>query len=383
MKKNILIFSGTRADYGILKPLLKDNFFKKKHKVNFLIGSNHTNKKYGFSFNQIKKDKINVDHILISNQRDTSIESIFRFASKSLIEYFKYLKKIKPDLLIVLGDRYEVFLIVISAYLMGIKICHLHGGEITNGSFDEGFRHSISKLSNLHFVVNKKYKNRLINLGENPKFIHNFGSLSVAAIKEKKNYLTKIELLKKYNIPQNKKIILVTIHSETANNKKFLDKVDEFYNAIFLLNEYFYIFTANNRDPLGDQLFSKLNSKKIKKLNNVKLFKSMGNDLYYNFLKNVDLVIGNSSSGIIEAPTLRTPTLNIGNRQNGRLYAPSVFNCNFNKDEIVKNIKRILKNKKINFNHQLFYKKNTKKNMIKKINDFINLKKYEKKFYEK
>ena len=197
------------------------------------------NIKFGFTKREIIKDRVKIDKILKIKQKDSSLDGLINFASKSLNHYFKYIKKEKPDMLIVLGDRYEVFLLSFCSYLMGLKICHLHGGEITNGSFDEGLRHSISKFSNLHFVIHKKYRDRLINLGENPNFVFNFGSLSVSQIMQKKNYISKKELFKRYKIPSNKKIILITDHSETINSNNFLNKLNQLYDALGTLKNYF------------------------------------------------------------------------------------------------------------------------------------------------
>tara|TARA_Y100000590_G_scaffold421637_1_gene525523 strand:+ start:1984 stop:3129 length:1146 start_codon:yes stop_codon:yes gene_type:complete len=381
MKKKIIVFSGSRADYGILKPLLKSLNKEKKLYIKFLVGSHHNNKKFGFTKKEIINDKIKIDQILSIMQKDSSLRSLIKFASKSLSNFFYYLNKEKPDLLIVLGDRYEVFLLAFCAYLSGINICHLHGGEVTNGSFDEGFRHSISKFSNLHFVVHNKYKKRLINLGENPKFIFNFGSLSVAQIIEKKDYLDKKKLFNKYKIPINKKVILVTVHSETLGNKNFLKKINQLYSALDSLKNHFYIFTLNNQDPLGDQMYFRIHLFKKKNFKNTIIIDSMGNELYYNFLKNVDLVLGNSSSGIIEAPALKTPTLNIGNRQNGRIFSSSIFHSEFKKKDIIRKINKIFSSK-VKYKNEFYTKKSTQK-MIKKIKNFLRLKNYKKEFYDK
>ncbi len=381
MKKKIIVFSGSRADYGILKPLIqslkKDKYFITK----LFLGSHHLNIKFGFTKREIIKDRVKIDKILKIKQKDSSLDGLINFASKSLNHYFKYIKKEKPDMLIVLGDRYEVFLLSFCSYLMWLKICHLHGGEITNGSFDEGLRHSISKFSNLHFVIHKKYRDRLINLGENPNFVFNFGSLSVSQIMQKKNYISKKELFKRYKIPSNKKIILITVHSETINSNNFLNKLNQLYDALGTLKNYFYIFTLNNQDPLGDQMYSKIFKFNKQNPKNTLLINSMGNDLYFNFLKNADLVLGNSSSGIIEAPALKTPTLNLGSRQSGRIFSSSVFNAKFEKKEIASKIKTIL-SKKIIYKNE-FYTKNSIKKMIKEIKFFLNIKNYKKEFYDK
>ena len=381
MKKKIIIFSGSRADYGILRPLLSSLKKKRNFNTKFLVNSHHYNKKYGLTIKQIIADKIKIDHIFNNFQKNTSLKSLVKFGSKSFIDFFKYIIKEKPNLVIVLGDRYEVFFFSLCAYLAGVNICHLHGGDVTNGSFDEGFRHSISKFSKLHFVVHKNYKKRLINLGENPNFIFDFGSISVAQIMEKTIFENKKKLYKRYKISNNKKVILVTIHSETARSKNFLKKLNQVYSALNELKEYFYIFTLNNQDPLGDQMYAKLTKFKKKNSSNTLIIKSMGSKLYYDFLKNVDLVMGNSSSGIIEAPSLKTPTLNLGERQNGRVFAPSIFHSNFRKKNIKSKIKNIFSTR-VKY-RSIFYKRNTIKRMIKEINNFLKIKEYNKEFYDK
>ena len=271
----------------------------------------------------------------------------------------------------------------ISAYILRIPIVHIAGGEKTNGSLDEGFRHSITKLSNLHFPIANIYKKRLIQLGEDPKIIFNFGSLNFTKIK-KNNYLTKKELEKKLKIKLKKRNLIVTYHPDTIRVKKSIKKLSILLESLKKIKNTLIIITSPNADAEGVLMINFIkNFIKKNKLSNFVFFKSLGSQLYLSLLKISDGVVGNSSSGISEAPFFSVGTVNIGDRQEGRLMPPSIINCKTSKNAIVKSINRILtKNfKKESFKKsKMFGSGDTSKKITKKLLSF-DFKKNNKKFF--
>jgi len=381
MKKKILVFTGSRADFGILKPLIlkikKDNYLK----LILFAGPHHFQKKTGFTNKEIKKAKFKIDYSQKYQFKKLNEKEILSYCGNSLSTFSKILIKDKPDLIILLGDRYEVFIFCISAFFLNIPIAHIHGGEITSGAIDDALRHSITKMSNIHFVCHNDYKKRVIQLGENPQTIFNFGSLALETIKSK-NLISKKILFKKYRIPNNKKIILVTFHPETKSKIYVKQQIRILLDSLDQIKHSFIIFTNNNFDSFGS-FFIKEIEIFCKKNKNSKIIKSLGIDDYHNFVFNVDLVLGNSSSGVIEVPMLKTPTLNIGDRQKGRIFSKSIFQVELNSKLIRKKIKFIFNRKDRNIFENKFFKKNTSLNMLKEIKKFVFKKqKNQKLFYD-
>ncbi len=379
MKKKILFFTGSRADYGILKPLIKEISKKNYASVELAAAGQHFSTSFGNTYKHIFKDKIKIDHRSRVNLKKTNLRDIIQYLSKSLIDYFRILNKANPSLIIILGDRYEVFCFALASYLSNIKIAHLHGGELTYGAFDDGLRHAITKLSDFHFVSHITYKKRVIQLGENPKNVFNVGALTMDNIYSTKLY-SKKNLLKKLNIKTNKKIALITFHPVTKNNLNYKAQITKFLNALKYV-DYYYVFTYNNSDTLGYNFIKEIMKFKIQN-KNLSIFKTMGTKLYLSSIKHSDVVVGNSSSGIYEAPALNTVTLNVGNRQQGRLFGPSILNCKNETIDIVKHLKMIHDKKfKPNFKN-IFYKKKVSKNISDEIKIIINKKTEVKKFYD-
>ena len=369
MKKKILVFTGSRADFGILKPLILRIKREKLLKLFLFAGPHHFQKKTGLTGKEIKKNKLKIDYSQKYLFKNLNEKEILKYCGVSLISFSEIFNKNKPDLIILLGDRYEVFIFCIVAFFFNIPVAHIHGGEITSGAIDDALRHSITKMSNIHFVCHKDYKKRVIQLGENPKTVFNFGSLALETLKNK-NILEKKVLFKKYKIPTDKKTILVTFHPETKSKIFIKNQIKILLNSIKRINESFIIFTNNNFDTFGNYFIQEI-SNFCKKNVNSKIIKSLGIDEYHNFVFNVDLVLGNSSSGVIEVPMLKTPTLNIGERQKGRVFSKSVFQVDLNSRLISKKINFIFNKKGKNTFENKFYKKDTSLNMIREIKKFI------------
>jgi len=374
MKKKIVFFTGSRAEFGLLSNVIKE-VQKKKPNTKLIVSGNHFSKKYGYTFDEIKKNKIkNIvkTPISVGGNNDFSIVKNF---SKATIEIGKKLSLLNPSLFVVLGDRYEALAGTIAAMIQRIPIAHINGGELTEGAYDDFIRHSISKMSQIHFTSHIIYKKRLIQMGENKKNIFNFGSLGAALTKNKGLYSKDI-LCKKLKIDINRKYFVITFHPITLDKR--LSKI-YFKNLLDCLKKYKdinKIFTFPNADNESNQIINIL-KKFRKKKNNVLIFKSLGSKKYFSLMKYSSGLIGNSSSGILEAPTFKIPVLNIGDRQKGRLFAKNIITSNYTKKSIERNLKKILSSafsKNIKKTKNIFFKKNTVFNIANKLVTINNIK---------
>lgn len=364
----LLVATVSRSDFGILSNLILFLKKQKKFGVKTLVTGEHFSNKMGKTFNEIRNKKIKINKKIKFKEFSSEPSAVLKKSSEIILKLIKYLKKNKPDLLIVLGDKYETFMISYCAFMQRIPIAHIHGGEKTVGSLDDTFRHQISKMSSIHFVEREVYKKRLVQLGENPKDIIVTGSLAKESL-SKVSFISKNEIEKKFKIKFFNKNLIFTYHPETDKkiNKKKISKIFSIINQNPSIK---FIITAPNLDFGSDYLRSII--KKKTKLKNVNYVKSFGQDYYFSVLNIVDGIIGNSSSGLIEVPALKKFTINIGNRQTGRFFEKTVINCKDNIKSIQKSIElayskkfqKILKN----FNHKDSLK--ASKNILNKIKNF-------------
>ena len=336
--KKICVVTGTRAEYGLLKHLMRGIQNSKKLELQIIVTGMHLSKKFGYTINEILDDKFKIDHkVDIKLVNDTSL-NISKSMGIGIEKFSSCFKKLNPDLVLVLGDRYEIFAAAISAMLSRIPIAHLHGGEATEGLIDEPIRHSISKMSHLHFVASEEYKNRVIQLGEDPKKVFNVGALGLDSISKEELYDQK-DLENILDMSFCDRNFLVTFHPVTLEKNSSKNQFKEILNALMKFKDFGVIFTMPNSDLDGEILFSMIKNF-VKSRSNAFVFESLGQQKYFSCLKIVDLVIGNSSSGLIEVPAFKIPTINIGDRQRGRLKASSVIDCNPLESAITKSIKR-------------------------------------------
>ena len=336
----ICIITSTRADFGLLKNLIINIKKNKKFILKVVASGTHFSKKFGYTYNEIKENKIKIDKKIICNFNYDNPTGISKIVSRCVIESSKIFKVFLPDILIVLGDRYEILASTIAAHLSRIPVAHIHGGEVTQGVVDDAFRHSITKMSHIHFVANKTYRNRVVQLGESPKNVHVVGGLGVDSI-SKTNLLTRKELEKKFSFKFNLNNFLVNFHPETLNKNLAKKQINEILSALGQLKNTNLIFTMPGAD-LESLTITNLIKRFIKKNKNSYFFKSLGQVNYFSFLKQVDGMIGNSSSGILEMPYFKKGTINIGNRQSGRLMAQSVINTKIKKNKILLSIQKLL-----------------------------------------
>jgi len=289
----------------------------------------HLSKKFGNTYKEISAPiykKINID--IEKEPAHTIAMTIEKFS--------KEFKKIKPDLVILLGDRYEIMGVAQACMFNNIPIAHLYGGDTTEGAIDEAIRHSITKMSHLHFVSCEEARQRVIQLGENPERVFNFGALGVENIK-KIPLMTKDELEKSLEFKFNQKNLLVTFHPVTLEGNAKV-QFSELLNVFDELKDTNIIITCPNSDEGNEEIFELIKQYE-KTRDNVKSYKSLGLKRYLSCMQFVDMVVGNSSSGIYEVPSFKIPTINIGNRQKGRMQATSVINCRPEKNEILNAIK--------------------------------------------
>ena len=344
-KFNILFFSSGRSDYELIKPII--NELKRNDNFNsyLILTGSHLSKMHGQTFKNVDqkltkklfKIDIKCDHLDFDN-----FNSSFILAQKKFKEFFK---KKKFNLAVILGDRYEALAFGLSCFFEGIKIAHIHGGEITEGSIDDTIRHLITKLSNIHYVTNLEHQRRVIQLGENPKRVINVGLLGYENISKMK-FIDKKDVLKKLKINQQKKNILVSYHPVTKLSKK--ENIYQFNQLLIALKSFSsfnIIFTSPNIDPGNRDITQKI-KKFLKKNENSYFFYSLGQKYFFSLAKSSEFFIGNSSSGILEIPFLEIPVINIGMRQKNRYNFLKIFHVEPNSKKIIKKIKEIIKKNK-------------------------------------
>lgn len=366
MKKKKIIFgiTTTRADYGIQKSLFKKLDFNSDIDFRLLVLGTHFSKKFGYTYDEIKKDHFkSVIKFPAKFTSDNPIDLTKQLA-KSYQKISQLYNEIRPSALIVLGDRFELIPIVSIANLYKIKVIHIHGGEITDGSMDNATRNAISQLSQYHLVSNDKSKNLLIKYGKKSRDVLNIGSLAIHQIL-KTQFLTK-DYFKKKKIFFNKKIFLVIYHPNTISHYNDIE-VDIFFKSLLTHKDLFYIFLMPNVDPGSSKIQEEI-KKFINRNKNSIFFKSLSPIEYYSLAKLSDCIIGNSSSGIIEVPSLNTLTINVGDRQKGRLKAKSVLNAKLDLNEINKKINLV---KKFEFKKIIFKNPYFKKNSLNMAINFI------------
>ena len=369
--KKILFISSSRADYGLLRDVILETK-KINSKTYLMVTGSHLSSEFGKTISEIKKDKIKkIIKKKILDKKFKEID-ISKYIEKAIKVTSEVIQKLKPDTLVVLGDRYELLGCVMAATVFRIPVTHIHGGEVTKGAYDDSIRHSISKLSHLHFPIHEQYKKRLIQLGENPKTIFNYGSLGVHTARNAKLF-TRHQLEKIFQIKLNKKIILVTFHPVTLEKNKSKFQIQNLIKFLNLLKDSIIIITSPNFDNESKVIKKEILSFTKKKVN-VHFYNSLGNKGYISFMKIAYLVVGNSSSGVLESPYFGTKTINLGDRQKGRIMSVNIINSDYKFKSIYKAFLKIKKKPKQKSN--IFFKKNTPFKIANKILNFkFNLKK--------
>jgi len=367
-KRKICVITGTRAEYGLLYWLMKEINADKDLELQIIATGMHLSPEFGNTYRQIEKDGFFIAKkidMLLSSDSETGIS---KSIGLGVIGFADAYSDIMPDLVIILGDRFEMLSAASAAMVAKIPIAHIHGGETTEGAFDESVRHSITKMSHLHFVATKEYKNRVIQLGEQPDRVFNVGSLGIDSI-NRLRLLSKESFEKAINFRLSKKNILVTFHPVTLECSTSEMQFKELLDSLDRLKDTNIIFTKANSDTDG-RIINKMIDDYVDNHNNSIAFISMGQLNYLSALQFVDAVVGNSSSGLLEAPSFKIATINIGDRQKGRIKADSVIDCSPDKDSINIALSKIYSNnykKTISRVRNPYDSGNTSKKIVKKI----------------
>ena len=353
MMKKICVVTGSRAEYGLLRWVMEGIRDSSKLELQVIATGMHLSPEFGLTYREIEKDGFHIDikvEMLLSS--DTPV-GITKSMGIGMIGFADALNELKPDLMLVLGDRYEIFAASSSAMVARIPIAHLHGGEATEGVIDEPIRHSITKMSQLHFVSAKEYQQRVIQLGEQPNKVFCVGGLGVDSINKLK-LLDKTRLEESLGFKFGIKNLLVTFHPVTLEAGIVSKQMHELLAALENLEKVHIVFTMPNADTDGRVIFNMI-EKFVSNNQNSKAFTSLGQIRYLSCLNHVDGVIGNSSSGLLEVPTFKIGTINIGDRQKGRLKADSVIDCNPIEQSISNAIRKLYSEK---FQQKLAHVKN-------------------------
>ena len=363
MKYKICFALTSRADFSLAYPVINQFKRNSKFKVSVISSGYLSGKLYGKKIDLIKKKIKKIDLEIKNYPSEDTALSITHSLSEGIIEFSKYFEKFKPDYLFVFADKFEMLCPVISSVQYKIPICHVEGGDLTEGALDDNIRHAITKFSHLHFVSTKEYKKRLIQLGEEPWRILVSGSPSLDLIQGMK-FLRKSDLNQKFNFDFEKEFILCTFHPVTNdldNTNKYMENL---INSLKKQNKSNIIFTSPNADLTSSKIKQKIKNFS-KKFSNIKYLDKLEYKEYLSLMRHCKFMIGNSSSGIIESATVKTKVVNIGNRQKGRVIPKNVITCGYSENEILHAISKIKKIKK-KFNNPHF-----KKNVSKKIYDFF------------
>ena len=341
--RKICVVTGTRAEYGLLSRLMRMIKDSPKTQLQVIATNMHLSPKFGNTYQEIERDGFTIDckiPIIDDNDKDDAVTTV-KSMSKALAGFADAYNELKPDLVVVLGDRYEILAAATAALIERIPIAHIHGGEVTEGAFDDAIRHSITKMSHLHFASTEAYRKRIIQLGEQPDRVFYTGAVGVENVK-KIPLMSKEEVEKEIDFKIDENTILVTYHPVTLGNRTAKDDIDDFISALEERKDLRVIFTMPNSDTGGQFIVDAVNNYVNSNADRAKAFKSLGVVRYLSVMKQVAAVVGNSSSGIVEVPSFGIPTLNIGDRQKGRIQADSTYNCLPDKDSVLKGLDKVL-----------------------------------------
>ena len=339
MNRKICVVTGSRADYGLLRWVMEDIRSTPGLELQVIATGMHLSPEFGLTYREIEKDSLHIDRkveMLLSSDTPTGLA---KSMGLGLIGFGEALLQLQPDLMLVLGDRFEIFSAVSAALVARIPVAHLHGGETTEGAFDEAIRHSITKMSHLHFVAATEYRKRVIQLGEHPDSVFLVGGLGIDNIK-------KFELLERTALEQSldfrfgKRNLLITFHPVTLERSTTAQQMTELLSSLEALADTHLIFTLPNADTDSRVLFNMI-EQFVAKHPNARAYTSLGQLRYLSCIAQVDGVVGNSSSGLTEVPSLHKGTVNIGDRQRGRLKADSVIDCSPDRQSIDAALRRL------------------------------------------
>ena len=344
--RKICIITGTRAEFGLLSGLMRLVQQSELTTLQVVATNMHLSERFGNTYKEIEEAGFPIDYkvpMLDENGVNDSTATL-KAMSRALSRFAEAYDVLQPDLIVVLGDRYEILAAVEAALIKQIPIAHIHGGELTFGSYDDAIRHSITKMSHLHFTSTEEYRKRVIQLGEQPERVFYIGALGVENIK-RVPLMTKEEIEEDLKFEVGDKTLLITYHPVTLSESDPIDDINALFEAIDEHSDLRVIFTMPNSDTGGQVIADAIERYAEEHTDKVRVYKSLGMKRYLSVMKYCAAVVGNSSSGIIETPSFHIPTLNIGSRQDGRIAADSVYNCGTNKESIAAGLDYILSDK--------------------------------------
>jgi GDP/UDP-N,N'-diacetylbacillosamine 2-epimerase (hydrolysing) len=381
--KKVAVVTGSRAEYGLLKPLLYAINNSDQLQLLLLVTGMHLMPEFGNTYLQIEEDGFKINAKIDDGLKGDTAKDISRAVGKATIGFAETLHSLRPELMVVLGDRSEILAAVTAAVIFNIPVAHIHGGETTEGAYDEFIRHAITKMSHLHFASCERYRKRIIQLGEHPSTVFNVGAIGIDSIK-------KLPLMDKPTFEAaigktlDKKAVLITFHPVTLEKNTAKEQFGTLLEVLDKLKETTLIFTKPNSDKdglvIGEMIDNYVNLKPDKAV----AFFSLGQHRYLSALQHVDFVIGNSSSGIIEVPYFKKPSINIGDRQKGRITPDSVIHCKPRRQNIIEAIKKANSkdfNEKVQAQRQLYGDGHTTEKIVKQLTT-LDTKSLKKIFYD-
>ena len=371
--RKICFITGTRAEYGLLSRLMKMIQDDQGTQLQIIATNMHLSPRFGNTYQEIEADGFTIDKKvpIIDEDAPDNANSTLKSMASALSGFADAYEELKPDMVLVLGDRYEILAAATAALIERIPIAHLHGGEITEGAYDDAIRHSITKMSHLHFTSTEQYRQRVIQLGEQPERVFNVGAIGVENIK-KLPLLSKEEIEKDIQFKIDENTILVTYHPVTLGKHTAEQDINDFLAALEERPELRIIFTMPNSDTGGQAITDAINAFVEKHYDRACAFKSLGVKRYLSVMRQVAAVVGNSSSGLLEVPSFGIPTLNIGDRQNGRIACESVYHCETDKESVMNGLNKVLSaefREFVNTVHNPYDKENTAQTIFNVIKD--------------
>lgn len=341
--RKICVITGSRAEYGILRNLMAAIKTDPELQLQVIATNQHLSKLQGETYKEIERDGFTIDYkvYMADDEAPDNANTTAKSISRGVSGFADAFDALHPDLLLILGDRYEMLAVASTALIYKIPIAHLHGGEITEGAFDDAIRHAISKMSHLHFTSTKAYRNRVIQLGEQPERVFNVGALGVENVM-KNDFMSKEEIECSLNFKLTDKCFLCTYHPVTLSNMSSEVQVLNLLEALDGYKDYRIIFTYSNSDTNSQIIIKRIQEYVDKNADRCMFIPSLGQRRYFSALKHMTAVLGNSSSGIIEVPSFGIPTLDIGDRQKGRIAADSVIHCGYSVEEIKEGLEMVV-----------------------------------------
>lgn len=342
MVKKVAIVTGTRAEYGLLKPLLDQLHADAAFDSRLIVTGAHLVPEFGMTVEEIRADGVaiadEIEMMLGSDSRYGTAKSV----GLGTIGFADSFRRLRPALVVVLGDRFEILAAATAAMLTGVPIAHIHGGERTEGAVDESIRHAITKMSHLHFVSTEEYARRVIQLGEQPDSVFHVGAIGLDRI-DRQRITPKREVAERLGLPRDLRWCATTYHPVTLEHGTNEAQFQQVLDAVALRRDVYFVFTKANADAEGRRINAMIEAF-VAKHDNAALFDSLGSQMFLSLMAASDFVLGNSSSGIIEAPFLGIPTIDIGNRQRGRVHAPSVLHVEPTRDAVADAMERCASN---------------------------------------